>query len=120
MPYAKSGSAAHVGVRCGGLLARNGHAARGSARGQNAFANPCRIVDTSTAATGKAAGNLAGYRVHWRLTTDAQWTDSVYVGNVSEHTLENIVIDNYFFGVSSVAKDGAESPVVFPGAAGAF
>jgi len=73
-----------------------------------------------TRASGQAAGNLAGYRVHWRLTTEPQWTHSVFVGDVSEHTLENIVIDNYLFGVSSVAKDGAESPVVFPGATGAF
>ena len=69
---------------------------------------------------GEQAENLAGYRVHWRLTTDAQWSHSKFVGDVSEYTLENVVIDNYFFGVSSVAKDGAESPVVFPGAAGSY
>lgn len=73
-----------------------------------------------TKASGKAAGNLAGYKVYWRLTTDAQWTSSKFVGAVSEYTLENVVIDNYFFGVASVAKDGSESPVVFPGAAGRF
>ena len=28
--------------------------------------------------------------------------------------VENIIIDNYPFGVASVAKDGNESPVVFP------
>lgn len=66
------------------------------------------------------APNLAGYRVYWRLTTEPQWTRSVYVGDVTGHTLENIVIDNYFFGVAAVAKDGTESPVVFPGAAGSF
>ena len=66
------------------------------------------------------AANLAGYKVHWRLTTEPQWTHSVYVGDVTEHTLANTVIDNYFFGVSAVAKDGSESPVVFPGAAGSF
>ena len=66
------------------------------------------------------APGLAGYRVYWRLTTAPQWTDSVYVGDVTEHTLENVVIDNYFFGVAAVAKDGTESPVVFPGAAGSF
>ena len=70
--------------------------------------------------TGKAARNLKGYKVHWRLTDQPQWTFSRYVGNVSEYELENIVIDNFFFGVSSVAKDGAESPVVFPGVAGSF
>jgi hypothetical protein len=66
------------------------------------------------------APNLAGYRIYWRLTTEPQWTRSVYVGDVTEHTLENVVIDNYFFGVAAVARDGTESPVVFPGAAGSF
>lgn len=70
--------------------------------------------------SGAAAGNLAGYKVYWRLTTDAQWTKSRFVGDVSEYTLENVVIDNYFFGVASVSTDGAESPVVFPGPAGSF
>jgi Zn-dependent M28 family amino/carboxypeptidase len=66
------------------------------------------------------APDLAGYRIYWRLTTEPQWTHSVYVGDVTRYTLENVVIDNYFFGVSAVGKDGAESPVVFPGAAGSF
>ena len=69
---------------------------------------------------GKAAENLAGYKVYWRLTTDAQWSRSRYVGLVDTYTLENIVIDNYLFGVASVSKDGYESPVVFPGATGSF
>ena len=71
-------------------------------------------------AEGKAAQNLMGYRVHWRLTTEPEWTHSRYVGNVTDYTFENLVIDNYFFGVSAVAKDGSETPVVFPGAAGRF
>lgn len=69
---------------------------------------------------GRAAENLAGYKVYWRLTTDAQWTNSRYVGVVDAYTLENIVIDNYLFGVASVSTDGYESPVVFPGAVGSF
>jgi hypothetical protein len=64
--------------------------------------------------------NLAGYRVYWRPTTAPEWTNSRYVGKVDRFTLENIVIDNYFFGVSAVATNGNESPVVFPGPAGAF
>jgi hypothetical protein len=66
------------------------------------------------------APNLAGYKIYWRLTTEPQWTHSVYVGDVTQRTLKNVVIDNYFFGVSAVGKDGSESPVVFPGAAGSF
>lgn len=66
------------------------------------------------------ASNLAGYRVYWRLTTEPQWTHSRWVGDVTSATLQNVVIDDYFFGVAAVAKDGSESPVVFPGAAGSF
>ena len=67
-----------------------------------------------------AAANLAGYRIYWRYTDQPQWQYSRYVGNVTEYTLENVVIDNFFFGVASVAEDGSESPVVFPGPAGSF
>ncbi len=73
-----------------------------------------------TVPEGKAADNLAGYKVYWRLTTDAQWTYSRDVGLVDTYTLENVVIDNYLFGVASVSKDGYESPVVFPGPTGSF
>ncbi len=78
---------------------------------------PSAILKWETPAN---ASNLAGYRVHWRLTTEPEWTHSRFVGNVNEWTFENLVIDNYFFGVSAVAKDGSETPVVFPGAAGRF
>lgn len=62
----------------------------------------------------------AGYKIYWRETTSPTWDKSVYVGDVTEHTLEDVVIDNYFFGVASVSEDGFESPVVFPGPAGSF
>ena len=63
---------------------------------------------------------LAGYKVYWRLTDAPQWQYSKFVGKVDSYTLKNVVIDNYFFGVASVSKDGFESPVVFPGHAGDF
>ena len=64
---------------------------------------------------------LAGYKIYWRLTDANQWQKSVFVpADKTEHTLENVVIDNYYFGVASVSKDGFESPVVFPGPAGSF
>jgi hypothetical protein len=69
---------------------------------------------------GKAAENLAGYKVYWRLTTEPQWTYSRDIGLVDTYTLENVVIDNYIFGVASVSTDGYESPVVFPGPTGSF
>jgi len=64
--------------------------------------------------------HLDGYKVYWRLTTSPVWTHGRPTGDVSEYTLENIVIDNYYFGVASVSDDGYESPVVFPGPAGSF
>lgn len=63
---------------------------------------------------------LKGYKIYWRLTDAPQWQFSRFVGNVSTATLENVVIDNYFFGVASVSNEGFESPVVYPGPAGAF
>ncbi len=60
------------------------------------------------------ARDLAGYRVYWRLPTEAAWTQSRWVGNVTEVTLENVIIDNYFFGVAAVDDSGHESLVVFP------
>jgi hypothetical protein len=57
---------------------------------------------------------LAGYKVYWRDTTAPQWEHSRWAGLVSELTLENVIIDNYLFGVAAVGKDGNESPVAFP------
>ncbi len=57
---------------------------------------------------------IIGYKIYWRLTTAPQWESSKFVGKVNEYTLEGIVIDNYYFGVASVDKDGHESVVVFP------
>lgn len=68
----------------------------------------------------RANPQLAGYKVYWRHTASPQWEYSRFVGDVTQTTLENVVIDNYFFGVASVSEDGSESPVVFPGAAGSF
>ena len=55
-----------------------------------------------------------GYKIYWRDTTSPTWDYSRYVGDVTEFTLEGIVIDNFFFGVSAVGENGFESPVVFP------
>ncbi len=70
--------------------------------------------------TGEMAENLAGYKVYWRLTDANQWTNSKYVGDVETYTFENLVIDNYYFGVVAVATNGAQTPVVFPGPMGSF
>lgn len=61
-----------------------------------------------------AAPDLLGYRIFWRKPTDFQWENSRWVGNVNEYTVENIIIDNYFFGVAAVDSQGHQSYVVFP------
>ena len=58
--------------------------------------------------------NIEGYKIYWRDTTSPTWDNSKFVGNVSEAKLEGIVIDNFFFGVSTVGVNGFESPIVFP------
>ncbi|NNF39248.1 MAG: M20/M25/M40 family metallo-hydrolase [Gemmatimonadetes bacterium] len=58
--------------------------------------------------------DLLGYRVYWRDTTSPQWENSRFVGDVDRFTLENLVIDNYLFGVAAVSRTGAESVVAFP------
>jgi hypothetical protein len=57
---------------------------------------------------------LAGYKVYWRETTAPQWQHARFVGMVDRFTLENMVIDNYLFGVAAVGHDGNESVVAFP------
>ncbi len=62
------------------------------------------------------ADDLAGYKIYFRETTSPTWDSFRIVGKgVTEHTLEGIVIDNYFFGVASFDSNGNESLVVFPG-----
>jgi len=58
--------------------------------------------------------NLLGYKIYWRDTTSPVWQHSKFIGTQTKYTLKNIVIDNYFFGVASVGKNGAESLVQFP------
>ena len=58
--------------------------------------------------------SIKGYKIYWRETTSPHWDKSKFVGNVDSHTLDGVVIDNYFFGVSSIGKNNQESVVVFP------
>jgi len=58
--------------------------------------------------------NVMGYKIYWRDTTNPHWEYARFVGAVDAHTLEGIVIDNFFFGIATVGKNGYESPVVFP------
>lgn len=77
-------------------------------------------VTTDTSLSWQKVSGAAGYRVHWRDTTAPQWQYSRTVGDVDHALLKDVVIDDWFFGVSALSADGYESPVVFPGAAGSF
>lgn len=73
------------------------------------------IVEPSAKLKWEKSSDAVGYRIYWRETTSPTWDNSRFVGDVSEYTLDGIVIDNYFFGVAAVGKGGHESVVVFPG-----
>ena len=81
-------------------------------------------VSPDTKVSWTATPGAAGHRVWWRGTTDPTWRFSRWVPAGLETPnaviLKDVVIDDFFFGVSAVSADGWESPVVFPGAAGSF
>ena len=78
------------------------------------IAGAVRPSATLTWSSPEIGEGLAGYRVYWRLTDSPTWDHSRFVGDVGEYTFEGLIIDNYFFGVASVAGGGHESTVVFP------
>ena len=78
-------------------------------------------VKPDTTVNWSAVPGAVGYRVWWRATTAPQWTYSrAAPAEATSVVLKDIVIDDWFFGVSALSADGYESPVVFPGAPGAF
>ncbi|MEP2937260.1 MAG: M28 family metallopeptidase [Gilvibacter sp.] len=72
------------------------------------------IVEASAKLQWDAVDGAVAYRLYWRDTTSPTWDHNRLVGNVTEATLDGIVIDNYFFGVAAVGANGHESVVVFP------
>ncbi|WP_425987309.1 M28 family metallopeptidase [Brevundimonas sp. TWP2-3-2] len=77
-------------------------------------------VKPDTTLRWSAVPGAAGYRVWWRSTTAPQWTFNRSAGTATSLVLTGVPIDDYFFGVSALSEDGFESPVVYPGPAGAF
>jgi Zn-dependent M28 family amino/carboxypeptidase len=77
-------------------------------------------ADTKLSWTAGPGAPAAGFRVHWRDTVEPTWTHERDAGKAESLTLSNVPIDDFGFGVASLSADGFESPVVFPGAAGAF
>jgi Zn-dependent M28 family amino/carboxypeptidase len=77
-------------------------------------------LSSDTTVQWKKQPDAAGYVVHWRDTTASQWQHSRLAGAVDKAVIQDVVIDDWFFGVSAVSADGYASPVVFPGDAGSF
>ncbi|MBU2929658.1 M28 family peptidase [Winogradskyella psychrotolerans] len=72
------------------------------------------IVEASAKLKWSKVEEAKGYKIYWRDTTSPTWDHSRYVENITEFTLDGIVIDNAFFGVAAISEDGHESVVVFP------
>ncbi|WP_419318160.1 M20/M25/M40 family metallo-hydrolase [Caulobacter sp. ErkDOM-E] len=78
-------------------------------------------VSPDTKVSWTATPGAAGHRVWWRGTTEPQWVLNRWApGPATSAVLKDVVIDDFFFGVSAISPEGWESPVVFPGAAGSF
>lgn len=97
-------------------------------------------VSTDTTMTWPRVEGAAYYMVRWRRTDASNWQHSLRVGDgrvwaprslgpgeiavsvsiLSSVTLPGIRVDDWTFGVSSVAADGAESPVASAVPGGAF
>ncbi len=85
------------------------------ARPKNAAIVTARLTnDTDLKWDANADADLLGYEIVWRDTTSAFWTNSKFVGNVTNYTAKEMSKDNYFFGVRAIDKTGNRSPVSFP------
>ena len=58
--------------------------------------------------------DLAGYEVLVRETTSDEWEKVIPIGKVDNFTFRDYPIDNVFFGVRAVDRDGYRSPVRTP------
>ncbi len=74
------------------------------------------IVQPSTKLAWNKVDGAVAYKIYWRDTTSPIWQYSRVVdGNLTEFTLDGIVIDNFLFGVAAVGENGHESMVSYPG-----
>ena len=91
-------------------------------------------VSTDTTLTWPRVGTTYQYRVRWRRTDSNQWEKSADVvapppvrpvgapvtPDTIKHVLPGVRVDDWVFGVSSLSKDGSESPVASAVPGGAF
>jgi hypothetical protein len=68
-----------------------------------------------------ATQGAAQYRIWWRDTTAPHWQSSVDVpGSTTEFVVRDVVLDDHFFGVSTLSAEGHASPIQYAGLVGAF
>jgi hypothetical protein len=91
-------------------------------------------VSSDTTLTWPRVGTTYQYRVRWRGTDSNQWDKSAevvapppirplgtpFTADSIKHVLPHVRVDDWVFGVSSVSKDGFESPVASAVPGGAF
>lgn len=58
-----------------------------------------------------------GYRIYWKRADKYEWTDHVDVsgGDVTEHIIRGVIVDDNFLGVAALSANGVESLVTFGG-----
>jgi hypothetical protein len=73
-------------------------------------------VTDDTTLTWDAAtdADLAGYELLVRETTADEWEKVIPIPKASTYTFKNLPIDNVYFGVRAIDKDGNRSPVRTP------
>jgi hypothetical protein len=78
-------------------------------------------VSPDTVVRWTPVGRATGYRVWRRATTASEWEISHEAGpDATSLRLPGVVIDDWFFGVSTLGPGGLASPVQFAGPVGAF
>ncbi|MEA3003657.1 MAG: hypothetical protein QOH81_2445 [Sphingomonadales bacterium] len=78
-------------------------------------------VSTDTTIGWAPVAGAAAYVVRWRPTDAANWTQSLRVpGSATRQVLPHVRVDDWVFGVSSIAADGSESPIASAVPGGAF
>lgn len=73
-----------------------------------------RYAATVTWQAPEDSANVAKYRVYWRRTDSPTWDHFEDVGTATRYVAAGRVIDNWFFGVAAVSREGHESTVTFP------
>jgi hypothetical protein len=71
-------------------------------------------VSPDTTINWEPVPGASAYRVHWRRNDTVEWAHSRDTAG-TEIVFENVVIDDHFFGVSTLSESGAESLITFGG-----